>query len=184
MDYEAFLSARRLRMAEIIRIAFRKLGGEPDAPPLAPPWFLPGAELVWKRIAEAELSLRAVVRVEYAKQFGDRAGEAIAAALDVREREILSRASRNRPVGADPLGLVDYLYIGQLPGLLFNSGVWPEARHRFGSDLNAKGKLQLAIDQIVPVRNEIAHLREVPQERLQRASLACIDLIAMIGQAT
>jgi hypothetical protein len=169
-------------MAEIIRIAFRKLGGEPEASPLTPPWFLQGAELVWRRIAEAELSLRTVVRGAYAKQFGDRAGEAIAAALDVNERETLTRASRNRPVGADPLGLVDYRYIGQLPGLLFKSGVWSEARGRFGSDPNVKGKLQQTIGQIVPVRNEIAHLREVPRERLQRASLACTDLISMIGQ--
>lgn len=44
MDYEEFLRERRRRMADIIRVAFRQLGGEPDAPPLTPPWFLPGAE--------------------------------------------------------------------------------------------------------------------------------------------
>jgi hypothetical protein len=180
MDYDEFLAARRPRMAEIIRIAFRKLGGEPESSPLTPPWFLPGAEVVWKRIAEAELCLRTFVRGVYAKQFGDGAGKAIAAALDDHAREILARASKNMPVGADPLGLVDYLYIAQLPGLLFKCDVWPEARSRFGANQDIKRKLQETIEQIVPVRNEIAHLREVPQEKLQRASLACSDLMSMI----
>ena len=48
MEYEEFLRERRRRMADIIRVAFRQLGGEPDAPPVTPPWFLPGAELCGK----------------------------------------------------------------------------------------------------------------------------------------
>ncbi len=52
MEYETFLSERRRRMADIIRVAFRKLGGEADAQPVSPPWFLAGAEVVWQRIAE------------------------------------------------------------------------------------------------------------------------------------
>jgi hypothetical protein len=39
MEYEEFLRERRQKMAEIIRVAFRQLGGEPDSPPLTPPWF-------------------------------------------------------------------------------------------------------------------------------------------------
>jgi hypothetical protein len=52
MEYEEFLRQRRRRMADIIRVAFRQLGGEPNAPPLTPPRFLPGAEIVWQQIAE------------------------------------------------------------------------------------------------------------------------------------
>jgi hypothetical protein len=33
LDYHEFLIERRKRMADIIRIAFRQLGGEADAPP-------------------------------------------------------------------------------------------------------------------------------------------------------
>jgi len=58
MEYDQFLSERRKRMADIIRVGFRKLGGEADAPPVTPPWFLPGAELVWNRIVETERALR------------------------------------------------------------------------------------------------------------------------------
>jgi hypothetical protein len=120
----------------------------------------------------------------YTNHFGHEAGNAIVAALDGRERESLERASRNLPTGADRLGLVDYLYIGQLPGLLFRPDVWPEARVRFRDDQDIKRKLQQAIEHIVPVRNEIAHVREISQEKLQRANLACGDLLSMMGELT
>jgi len=76
MGYEEFLRERRRRMADIIRVAFRQLGGEPESPPLTPPWFLPGAEAVWQRIGETERALRAAVREVYAARFreGPRGG--------------------------------------------------------------------------------------------------------------
>jgi hypothetical protein len=48
MPYEEFLRDRRQRMADIIHVAFRQLGGESNSPPLTPPWFMPGAEAVWR----------------------------------------------------------------------------------------------------------------------------------------
>ena len=98
------------------------------------------------------------------------------------ERGSLARALRARPATADPLTVVDYLYIAQLPSLLFANEVWQQARTRLGGAQDAKTKLQVAIGQIAPVRNEIAHVREVPQERLQRASLACGDVLQMLRQ--
>jgi hypothetical protein len=182
MIYEEFLAARRPRMAEIIRIAFRKLGGEASASALVPPWFLPGAEVVWQRIGDVELKLRNIVREVYRQRFGDKAA-AIEGALDAREREVLARAVRNRPAGVDGLGVVDYLYLAQLPALLFKPDVWQGARASFGGDAEAKRRLQIAIDQITPVRNEIAHVREVAPEKLQRANLACADILAMLAPA-
>jgi hypothetical protein len=179
MDYEAFLSARRPRMAEVIRIAYRTLGGESDAPPLTPPWFLPGAEVVWQRIGDTERALRGVVREVYLERFGEAAGSKVESALGERERETLTRALRSRPAGADPLSVVDYLYFGQLPGLLFKSDVWPAVSQRF-SQAGAKEKLQTAVTLISPVRNEIAHVREVAADRLQRANVACLDVLQMI----
>lgn len=181
MNYEEFLAARRPRMAEIIRIAFRKLGGEASASPIVPPWFLPGAEVVWQRIGDVELKLRAIVREVYRQRFGDQAAAAVEGALDARERDVLARAARNRPAGADGLGVVDYLYLAQLPALLFKPDVWQEARARLGGDAETKRRLQIAIDHITPVRNEIAHVREVAPEKLQRANLACADVLAMLS---
>jgi hypothetical protein len=182
MPYQAFLEQRRERMADIIRAAFRKLGGEEDAAPIAPPWFLPGAELVWRRIVETERALRALVREIYGRRFAANGAAKIEAALPPAERESLSRALRSRPAGSDPMSVVDYLYIAQLPPLLFTNDVWPEAKARLGNASESKQQLSEALSQITPVRNEIAHVREVAPERLQKANVACGDVLAMIGR--
>ena len=132
MEYSEFLRERRRRMADIIRIAFRQLGGEPDSPPLTPPWFLPGAQAVWQRIVETERALRGVVRDVYSARFGGAAAQRIEQALPEREREVLTRALRARPVGSEPLSVVDYLYLGQIPPLLFATEVWQSARQQIG----------------------------------------------------
>jgi hypothetical protein len=180
MEYEDFLRERRRRMADIIRVAFRQLGGEADAPPLTPPWFLPGAEHVWQRIVETERALRGVVREVYAARFGEAAARKIEEALPEGERDSLARALRARPAGAEALSIVDYLYLGQLPPLLFTADVWPEARGRFGGAQDAKQRLQASVSQIAPVRNEIAHVREVERDRLLRVSVACADVLGML----
>ncbi len=184
MEYTEFLRERRRRMAEITRVAFRQLGGEPDSPPLTPPWFLPGAEAVWQRIVETERALRGVVREVYAARFGEAAARRIEEALPERERETLLRAVRARPVGSEPLSIVDYLYLGQIPPLLFATDAWQDARHRFGGAPDGKQRLQSAVGQIAPVRNEIAHVREVDRDRLLRATVACGDVLEMLKGAT
>lgn len=180
MEYEEFLVERRKRMADMIRVAFRQLGGEGNAPPLTPPWFLPGAEDVWRSIVETERALRGVVREVYTARFGDAAPTRIEHGLPEAARETLGRALRSRPAGADPLSVVDYLYLAQLPPLLFPGDIWQDARQRFGGAQDAKQRLQAAVGQIAPVRNEIAHVREVERDRLLRAKLACSELMGMI----
>ena len=184
IEYKEFLRERRRRMADIIRVAFRQLGGEPESPPLTPPWFLPGAEAVWLRIVETERALRGVVREVYAARFGEAAAQRIEGALPERERETLARALRSRPAGSEPLSIVDYLYLGQLPRLLFEADVQQEARGRFSKGQDAKQRLLAAVGQIAPVRNEIAHVREVDRDRLLRASVACTDLLEMLQGRT
>ena len=41
-----------------------------------------------------------------------------------------------------------------------------------------------AVDQIAPVRNEIAHVREIDRDRLLRASVACADVLEMLQGRT
>ncbi len=180
MEYSQFLQERRIRMAEITRAAFRKLRGETEIDGLPPPWFLPGASAVWERIGETERALRAAVRSVYVTRYGEKAASRIEAALPENERQVLSRALRSRPGSADPITVVDYLYIGQLPALLFANEVWPDARQALGGAADVKQRLQTAIGQIAPVRNEIAHVREVSPERLQRAAVACADALEML----
>ena len=184
LDYGEFLRERRGRMADIIRVAFRQLGGEPDAPPLTPPWFLPGAEAVWQRIVETERALRGVLREVYAALFGQAAARKIEEALPEREREPLARALRARPAGSEPLSIVDYLYLGQIPPLLFAIDVWQNACQHLGGAPDGKQRLQSAVGQIAPVRNEIAHVREVDHKRLLRAGVACADVLEMLKGRT
>jgi hypothetical protein len=167
-------------MADIIRVAFRQLGGEAGAPPLTPPWFLPGTEIVWQRIAETERALRGLIRQAYVARFGDAAAERIQQALPEREREGLARALRTRPAGAESLSMVDYLYLGQLPALLFAGDVWQDVQGRLSGAQDAKQRLQTAVNQIAPVRNEIAHVREVEDDRLLRTTVACSDVLQML----
>ena len=180
MDYMDFLRERRRRMADIIRVAFRQLGGETNAPPLTPPWFLPGAETVWQRIAEVERALRGVVREIYVARFGNEAAAMIEAALSEREREVLARSLRARPEGSEPLSIIDYLYLSQLSPLLFAANTQETARQRLGGAPDVRKRLLAAIEQIAPVRNEIAHVREVDQDRLLRANVACADVLKMV----
>jgi hypothetical protein len=170
-------------MADIIRIAFRQLGGESDAPPITPPWFLPGSESVWNRIAEAERALRALVRTVYKARFPNDPAAQIEQAIPEREREGLVRSLRARPAGVDDLSIVDYLYLGQLVPLLFQSHVQQETRTRLGGGPDVRQRLTAAVAQIAPVRNEIAHVREVSPERLMRASVACADTLELLRQA-
>jgi hypothetical protein len=180
MDFEEFLRERRRRMADIIRVAFRQLGGESDALPLTPPWFLPGTEAVWQRIAEVERALRAVVRETYLARFGAAAARRIEDALPERERETLARALRARPEPSEPLSVVDYLYLAQLPPLLFATDVWQSARLSLSDAPDVKQRIQSAVARIAPVRNEIAHIREVDRDRLLRASVGCADLLEIL----
>jgi FtsZ-binding cell division protein ZapB len=171
-------------MADIIRVAFRQLGGESAAPPLTPLWFLPGAESVWQCIVETERALRSVLREVYVERFGAAAAKKIEHALPERERENLARALRARPAGSEPLSIVDYLYLGQILPLLFAPESQQAARQRLGGAQDVKQRLQSAIENIAPVRNEIAHVREVGRDRLLRASVACADVLEMLQRKT
>jgi hypothetical protein len=135
---------------------------------------------VWRRIVNTERALRALVREVYVGRFGDTAARRIDEALPERDRETLARALRARPAGSDPLSVVDYVYLAQLPPLLFATDVQQDTRLRLSGAPEVKQKLQSAVGLIAPVRNEIAHVREVEPDRLLRASVACSDVLEML----
>lgn len=180
MDYDEFLVERRQRMAEIVRVAFRKLGGEAEAQAVTPPWFLPGSEAVWQRLASTERALRAAIREVYSTTHRDLAALRITETLSEPERQSLERALRHRPAGADPLSVVDYLTLGQLPNVLFAASVWPAVQQRYGWSKESRQKLRSTLDQLIPVRNAIAHVREVEQNALLRATVAAEDIATML----
>lgn len=92
----------------------------------------------------------------------------------------VQRALSARPAAQIRSALSAYIYAAQLPPLFFFlSEVWQDARLRFGGAQDAKQRLQAAIQQIVPVRNEIAHVREIPPGRLKRADVAGDQVMQM-----
>jgi hypothetical protein len=94
------------------------------------------------------------------------------------------RALRSRPPGSDPLTILDYLYLAALPPLLFANDVWQDAKTRLGGRGELKQAINDAVSHITPVRNEIAHVREVERDRLLRADLACNDLKAILKRGS
>lgn len=54
----------------------------------------------------------------------------------------------------------------------------PGSRRRGPSGL--KQRIRSAVDQTAPVRNEIAHVREVEPNRLLKAKVACDDIIELV----
>jgi hypothetical protein len=129
---------------------------------------------------ETERALRGLVREVYLARFGDAAAKRIEDALPERERETLARALRARPEASQPLSIVDYLYLAQLPPLLFADDVWQNARTRLGNGRDVKEQIQSAVGRIAPVRNEIAHVREVDRDRLRRATVGCTDILEIL----
>ena len=64
----------------------------------------------------------------------------------------------------------------------FEQDVWQETRTYFREAPDTKQRLQTAVSQIAPVRNEIAHVREIDRDRLLRADLACSEVIGMLNR--
>lgn len=123
-----------------------------------------------------QVSLRKAVRRVYAERFGSEAAARIEGNLPERERESLTRALRSRPAGSDPLSVTDYLYLGQLLPLLTHGSVSDVLGRVFVWSKETKGNLNTAVSAIAPVRNDIAHVREVDRERLMRATLAAAEI--------
>lgn len=78
--------------------------------------------------------------------------------------------------GSDPLSVTDCLYLGQLLPLLTHRSVSDVVGRTFLWSKETKGHLNDAVSAIAPVRNDIAHVREVDRERLMRATLAAADI--------
>ena len=95
------------------------------------------------KIAETERALRRVVREVYASRFGELAASEHRRGVPERERQS-SRGPCGRAPGAEPLSIVDYLYLGQLPALLFAADVRQEARRALHRCTGSQQRLQAA----------------------------------------
>jgi hypothetical protein len=75
------------------------------------------------------------------------------------------------------------LFVPWSASLLFANEVWQYVKPKLIDAADAKQRLQVAIAHIAPVRNEIAHVREVAQDRLLKATVACADVLTLLSGA-
>ena len=74
--------------------------------------------------------------------------------------------------------ILNFAYVGQLKVLMFDGAVWPTFRTNFRD----KRQFEEMIADIIPVRNDQAHFRTVPERELQRCRLRCEDLLVLVGE--
>jgi hypothetical protein len=127
-------------------------------------------------IEGTELDLRALVRRKYEEKWGK--------AADRRMREILGEDAcrtieRNRASYIGKYGedrkhdpVLDFAYLGQLSQLMTANEAW----ELFRSAFTDKRQLEDLCKAIVPVRNDRAHFRSVPDQDLLRCRVAATDL--------
>ena len=181
MDYPDFLETRRPLLARVIRRGLESL--VPDVEPVIGTFYTSdgtkGEQEVWLSIANLEKRLRTIVMKSYSDRWGAKA--------EVKIREFLGEAqslviNKNREKGekkypladktSPPRNVLDYAYLGQLSNLMQTKHAWEMFREPF------KDKRHLAdlMNAIVPVRNDTAHFRSVPEKELMRCRVALSDL--------
>ena len=186
MEYADFLEARRPLLSEVIRQGFESL--VPDADSVTgTPYISDGTKSereVWLLIEDLEKRLRTIVMKKYSDRWGAKA--------EVKMRELLGEAqstgidkNREKTEKTYPLAdktsslnnFLDYSYLGQLAMLMEAKQAWEIFREPFTD----KRHLQDLMKAIVPVRNDTAHFRSVPQKELDRCKLAVDDLQGLLN---
>jgi hypothetical protein len=69
-------------------------------------------------------------------------------------------------------------YLGQLGDLMISNASW----HLFQTLFRDKRELQDMLSDIMPVRNDFAHFRTVPDRELDRCRIRCEDLLAILAK--
>jgi len=187
MSYEEFLPQRRRLMARIIRKGFEALSGQ-DARILDIKQSAGADEKeTWGLIEEVEVELRKLVRNKYVEKWGTGAEARLLkifsdkekADFDVRRAKHLE-AYPLSPGQIDAGNFLDYLYLSDLARLVTAQETWDQFSPLFDK---RKDLLQGRLQQILPVRNDRAHFRSVPENELLRCKLACSDLLTMFNRA-
>lgn len=185
LNYPEFLERRRKLMAAVIRRGFDALIGSvsTDLHERIDEGTQTEQE-AWRRIESLERTLRQLVRDSYETRWGASAesrirktlGESSWAAIE-RNRERYLQQYRLNPNGKTP-EVLEFCYLGQLVQLMVANEAWD----LFKAPFRDKRQLEDLIGSIVPVRNDAAHFRSVPQKELDRCRLAADDLRELVSQ--
>lgn len=141
----------------------------------------PAEENVWALVRETELAGRRLVGDRYTNRWGTSAEGKMHDALG---REAWGRVNKNRDdykyrPGREPLeklAILDFTFLGQLGQLMLWGPAWDMFRHLFRD----KRDLEDLLKGIAPVRNDMAHFRNVPDKELARCRVASDDLLAVL----
>ncbi|MGB7722725.1 MAG: hypothetical protein WBL65_22700 [Bryobacteraceae bacterium] len=138
---------------------------------------------VWPLVEQTEVRLRRLVRVAFESRWGQQADVNIRRAVgeDAWSRVIENQGKyaksypRSRQT-VDSGEVLNFTYLGQLGQLMMWSKSWDLFKHLFRD----KRELEDMMRDIVPVRNDGAHFRAVPENELERCRVRCIDLLTIL----
>lgn len=134
------------------------------------------ATTVLGKILDLERQLRILIRDEYDRAFPD--------GHEWRIRQLLSEADlcaiegrmrhRSNEHSESAVAIADFTYLDQLRQLMNRE--W----RLFSSRMDDKQRFNLRMDTLVPIRNELAHVRTVSELDLRKADVFCDELLSMV----
>jgi hypothetical protein len=137
---------------------------------------------VWSSIERVELTLRRVIRDRYSTRWSADADNQIKGILGpeswktiVANRDKSARSYRYTSHTPDG-DLLHFAYFGQLSQLMLSNKAWDMFKLMFRD----KRELEDITGDIVPVRNDSAHFRSVPDREAERCRLRCEDLLSIL----
>jgi hypothetical protein len=97
-------------------------------------------------------------------------GEQSWAAIERNQAKYRQQYKMSEPCSSEEI--LDFCYLGQLAQLMQHNQAWAGFKDAFRD----KRQLEDLINAIVPVRNDAAHFRTVPDQELDRCRVAVRDL--------
>lgn len=138
---------------------------------------------VWNLIEETEIGLRKLVRQQFSLKWGNSADQMIERALGgeswekiIENRDKYAKSYALSGPLLDAAEILNFTYLGQL-GILMT---WKKSWHLFQGLFRDMRELQDMLRDIMPVRNDGAHFRAVPEHELDRCRVRCVDLLAIL----
>lgn len=134
----------------------------------------------WVLLGDAERQLRYLVQERMVDVYGDEWFDELRKKLpkisDALDKLVQQRVREKRMFGdAASDFILDYAYIGDLKDLIFSE--WDKYRSIFGG---TKADLEKRFQDIMKVRNPMAHHRPVPADVLQEAERSCKALLSLL----
>lgn len=140
-------------------------------------------EAAWNAICELEARLRRLIEARYQTRYGEDWMECVN--QEMRQTWAEARAKDERTFaryGQPAPSLLDYSYLGDLLALI--NAEWALFQDVFGTGKTAKRQLQGKIEDIIRVRNPLAHNRAVPENELKRAEVYCTDVLMLLQKVS